>query len=160
MSHLLWVLSYLWSFVFCWSLVNLNFLLLSSFSVFLLCFLLYFTFMSWSFLVLLIEDRNWFLTLLLRRRILERYILVGILGCLNDLCNTFTVHLAFGLLCMMFAGTRYFCFYIKAFWKLRRHLSFIMRFSLIKILYVSWISGHFFISAYIKLLNTCIQICS
>lgn len=64
--------------VFCWSLVNLNFLpLSSSLCVFLICFLLYCTFMSWSFLVLLIESINWFLALLLLR-ILGQYTLVGI----------------------------------------------------------------------------------
>lgn len=81
MSHLLWVLSYLWSFVFCWSLVNLNFIFSSSLlCVFFMCFLLYCTFMSWSFLVLLIENRNWFVTLLWWRRILGQCILVGIWG--------------------------------------------------------------------------------
>lgn len=93
----LWALSYLWSFVFCWSLVNLNFLLLSFFPS--LCVSSCVFFCTVHLCLGLSGSSNWKQKFIPNITVMKKntwtLYLSGYLGCFNDLCNTLTIHSTF-----------------------------------------------------------------
>lgn len=110
---LTWVLSCLWScFLLKFGKLEFSSAFSSLLCVLLMCFLLYYTFMHWSFLVLLTDNRYWILALLLWRGGLGQYIIVGIWG----VWMLYAPHsLMIQLYYMMQADTRYLHFCIRAF---------------------------------------------